>query len=349
MRIGLVSTLRTAVPPPKSGSVELIVGLMAEELARRGHDVTVFATGDSRLATRVLSILPTGYHHDETIWDWRLAEFMQLGLAYERAGEFDVINSHVYCYALPFSRLVATPTVHTFHICPTPDFVRFCRMHPEGVYVLVSAFQREFFADVPIARVIHNGIDTRAFPFNPEPGKYLAYLGDFRPEKGPLESIRCARAAGIPIRLAGPQSEYFERVIRPEVDGRDVEYVGEVNSQGKVSLLSGALALLFPVQGLEACPLVLLESLACGTPVLGIGRGPLPEIVPHGIAGILVDSLEGLGEQLGQIGKLDRRVVRQVAVDRFDVSRMVDDYVTLFDRVVGTRRSARVEDGTPPG
>lgn len=336
MRIGLVSTLRTAVPPPKSGSVELIVGLMAEELARRGHEVTVFATGDSRVSTRVVSLLPTGYHHDGTVWDWRLAEFMQLGLAYERAREFDVINSHVYCYALPFTRLVATPTVHTLHICPTPDFVRFCGMYPDGVYVVVSAFQRQFFGDVPVARIIPNGIDTRSFPFSPEPGRYLVYLGDFRPEKGPLEAIRCARAAGIPIRLAGPRSEYFDRAIRPEVDGRDVEYVGEVDSAGKVALLGGALALLFAVQGLEACPLVLLESLACGTPVLGIGRGPLPEIVPHGVAGILVDDVAGLEKQLGQLGKLDRRAVRQVAIDRFDVSRMVDDYLILFESLVGT-------------
>jgi glycosyltransferase involved in cell wall biosynthesis len=335
VRIGLVSTLRTAVPPRKSGSVELIVGLMAEELARRGHEVTVFATGDSRLSARILSVLPTGYHHDETIWDWRLAEFVQLGRAYERAAEFDVINSHVYCYALPFSRLVPTPTIHTFHICPTPDFVRFCSMYPEGAYVLVSGFQRQFFGELPIARVIHNGIDTRSFPFTPEPGRYLVYLGDFRPEKGPLEAIRCARTAGIPIRLAGPPSEYFARVIKPEVDGRDVEYVGEVDAEGKVFLLSGALALLFVVQGLEACPLVLLEALACGTPVVGVGRGPLPEIVPDGIAGILVDNLDSLGPQLGEIGKLDRRVVRQVAVDRFDVSRMVDDYVALFESVVG--------------
>jgi glycosyltransferase involved in cell wall biosynthesis len=336
VRIGLVSTLRTAVPPSRSGSVELVVALLAEGLLRRGHEVTVFATGDSRLRTRVLAMLPTGYHHDPTIWDWRLAEFMQLGQAYERAREFDVINSHVYCYALPFSRLVPTPTVHTFHICPTPDFVRFCRLYPEGRYVLVSEFQREFFADQPVAGIIHNGIDTRAFPFDPAPGQYLVYLGDFRAAKGPLESIRCARAAGIPIRLAGPASDYFRHVIEPHVDGREVEYVGEVDHAGKVALLRGALALVFPVCGLEACPLVLLESMACGTPVLGVGRGPLPELVPQGIGGILVDDFPSLSLQLPEIGKLDRRAVRQVAVERYDASRMVDDYVSLFERVAST-------------
>lgn len=191
MRIALVSTLRTAVPPVKTGSVELIVGLMAGELARRGHDVTVFASGDSRPSSPIglRWILPTGYHHDRTVWDWRLAEFMQLGRVYEDAGDFDLINSHVYCYALPFTRLVDTPTVHTFHTCATPDFVRFCRLYPDGQYVVLTEFQRRSFNGVPIARVIPNGIATASFPFNPSPGRYLAYLGDFRPDKGPLEAI----------------------------------------------------------------------------------------------------------------------------------------------------------------
>jgi len=333
MRIGLVSTMRTAVPPRKAGSVELIVGLMAEELARRGHEVTVFGPEDSRVSTRVISLLPKGYHHDPTIWDWQLAEFMQMGLVYEHAAEFDVINSHVYCYALPFTRLVKTPTVHTFHICPTPDFLRFCRMYPDGSYVLISEFQRRFFDGVRISGVVYNGIDTASFPFNPEPGSYCVYLGDFRPDKGPLESIRAARSAGIPIRLAGPESEYFHQMIKPELDGFNVEYVGEVDHAGKVALLGDALAMLFPVSGLEACPLVLLESMACGTPVLAIDSGPVAEIVTQGVGGIYVGELASLEEQLKHIDQLDRSAVRRLAVERFDVSRMVDEYLRIFELV----------------
>ena len=260
---------------------------------------------------------------------------MQMGLVYEHAAEFDVINSHVYCYALPFTRLVRTPTVHTFHICPTPDFVRFCRKYPEGCYVLISEFQRQFFADVPIAGIIHNGIDTASFSFNPRPGSYLVYIGDMRPDKGPLEAIRCARAAGIPIKLAGPESQYFRDVIKPELDGPNVEYVGEVDHAGKVSLLSGALALLFTVQGLEACPLVLLESMACGTPVLAFRHGPVPEIVKPGVGGIYVDDFAAMVEQVRRIGEIDRAGVRRLALQRFDVSRMVDDYLSIFQRLVG--------------
>jgi glycosyltransferase involved in cell wall biosynthesis len=334
MRVALVSTMRTAVPPVKTGSVELIVGLMAEELARRGHDVTVFAPEDSQVSTRVVSVLPKGYHDDPTIWDWRLAEFMQLGLVYEHAAEFDIINSHVYCYALPFTRLVRTPTVHTFHICPPPDFVRFCKMHADNAYVLISEFQRQFFADVPVSGVVHNGIQTALFPFNPEPGKYCAYLGDFRPDKGPLEAIRAARAAGIPIRLAGPGSQYFNDVIKPEIDGRNVEYVGELDHKGKTELLSGALSMMFPARGLEACPLVLLESMACGTPVLALSCGPVPEIVIQGVGGIHVDNVEDLEPALTRIGDMDRRAVRSLAVERYDVARMVQQYGEIFTRVV---------------
>jgi len=334
MRIALVSTQRTAVPPEKSGSVELIVGLMARELVQRGHEVTVFAPQDSRTPTRLLSVLPTGYEHDPTVWDWRLAEFMQLGLVYEHASEFDVINSHVYCYALAFTRLVRTPTVHTFHVCPTPDFVRFCHVHPEGSYVLISEFQRTFFAGVPVAAVIPNGIDTSSYPFSSKPGSYLVYLGDFRADKGPLEAIRVARAAGIPIRLAGPcGSEYFKDVIKPEIDGRNVDYVGEVDHDAKAALLSEALALLFLARGLEACPLVLLESMACGTPVLAIGHGPVSEIVKQGVGGICVDSVEAVVTEANQVANLDRRAVRRWAVEHFDVSQMVDGYLRIFDRV----------------
>jgi len=336
MRIALVSTLRTAVPPPKTGSVELIVALLAKELIRRGHEVTVFATGDSRVECRVRSVVPRGYHHDESIWDWQLAEFMQLGLVYEHAEEFDVIHSHVYCYALPFARLTRTPTVQTFHICPTPDFVRYCAQHPESTYVLISEFQRQFFGDVPVAGVVYNGIETAAFPFHPRPGRYLAFLGDMRPDKGPLDAIRCARSAGAPIKLAGPETEYFRQVIQPELDGRAVEYVGEVDHAGKIALLGGALAMVFfPAYGVESCPLVILESLACGTPVLALSKGPVPELVPQGVGGIHVEDAAGLAQQVSRIERLDRAAVRRLAVERFDVSRMADDYLRIFARAVG--------------
>lgn len=342
MRIALISTLRTSVPPRKTGSVELIVGLMANELERRGHQVTVFATGDSQVPGRLMSVLPTGYHHDRSIWDWHLAEFMQLGLVYQHAADFDLIHSHVYCYALPFTRLVSTPTLHTFHICPTADFVRFCGEYPEGHYAMISEFQRRLFGDLPVSGVITNGIDTGAFPFEERPGEYLAWLGDFRAEKSPLEAIHSARAAGVPIRLAGHENAYFRQVIQPEIDGSSVEYVGEVDHASKARLLSEARALLFPALGLEACPLVLLEAMACGTPVLGIGQGPVPELIGE-VGGLCITGFDQLASGIDRLAAFDRRAIRRMAVERFDVSRMVSDYVALYERLAtGDRRAGEL-------
>jgi len=328
VKIGLVSTLCTSVPPTRSGSVELIVSLLASELCRRGHDVTVFAAGDSTPAGRLVSVVERGYHDDDTIWDWELAEFMQLGAVYERADEFDVISSHVYLYALPFSRLVATPTVHTFHIAPTPDFVRYCRLYPEADVVLVSEFQRTLFAGLPVTAVVPNGIDTNAFTFFDRPGDYVAYIGAFTPGKGPLVAIDAARRAGVPIKLAGPDSVYFREAIVPKL-GRDVEYVGEVDHAGKVELLGNAHATVFAPQWPEACPLVVLESMACGTPVVASGNGPIPEIVAAPAGGLCVDDGE-LVPALEHVARLDRAAVRAHAVEHFDVSRMAGDYLRVF-------------------
>lgn len=331
MKIALVSTLRTAVPPPRTGSVELLVALMADELARRGHDVTVFATGDSsKKNRRLVSLLERGYHHDESIWDWQLAEFMQMGLVFEKADEFDIIHSHAYCYALPFSRLVVTPIIQTFHIRPTPDFVRYCRTFPQCANVLISEFQRTAFADLPVAGVVYNGIDTQSFRFQASPGAYLAFLGDMREDKGPLEAIRVARAAGVQILLAGPRNRYFDQVVRPEVDGRDVVYVDEVDHAEKVGLLGGALGMLFfPAPG-ESCPLVVLEAMACGTPVLALGHGPVPELVRKN-RGICVETVDEMISEVPRLAGLDRAAIRRDAVERFDIRRMVDDYLTIYE------------------
>jgi glycosyltransferase involved in cell wall biosynthesis len=329
VKIALVSTLCTSVPPVRSGSVELIVGLLDAELTKRGHDVTVFAAADSEPAGDLVSVVEKGYHDDTSIWDWQLAELVQLGHVFERADEFDVIASHVYIYALPFTRLVHTPTVHTFHIGPTPDFVRFCRLYPEGEFVLVSEFQRTLFPDQPVAAVVPNGIDTSAFPVGERPGEYLAYIGAFSAKKGSLEAIRAARSAGVPIRLAGPDSEYFREAIVPEL-GPGVEYVGEVDHAGKVELLANALAMIFTPRWLEACPLVVLESMACGTPVLATSNGPIPELIEPPIGGLYVADGD-LEPALENVARLDRAAVRAHAVERFDVTRMTDDYLRLFE------------------
>ena len=334
MRIALVSTQRTAVPPKCASSIELVVGLIADELLNRGHDVTLFAAGDSKTRARLVATIDKGYTHDPTVWEWQTAEIMQMGTVYARASEFDIIHSHVYCYAIPFASLVRTPTIHTFHHAPTPDVLRFCAMNPDQFYVAISYFQSQMFNNVPIAGIVHNGIDSRSFPFSTRSGRYLVYLGNFSAAKGPLEAVRCARKAGIPIRLAGPYSEYFENVIKPELDGQSVDYVGELDHQGKIDLLVNALALVFPSRDLEAFGLVMIEAMACGTPVLALAQGPGPEIVGHGVGGLIVGDPNELSRAINKIHRLDRARVRRRAVEHFDVSRMVDGYLEIYQRAL---------------
>ncbi len=334
MRIALVSTLRTAVPPKGSGSVELLVAMLAEELLREGHTVTVFATGDSETSAKLVATLPRGYHHDDTVWDWQLAEFMQLGEVYSRAHDFDIINSHVYCYALPFSRQCKTPTVHTFHICPTPDFQRYCSMFPNQYYVFLSHYQSHVMREIPAARIISNGIDTNAFSWSPVPGTYLAFLGELREDKGPLRAIECGARLGLPVRLAGRPTEFFRERIEPLVDGCQVEYVGELQHEAKNVFLREALALLFPVQSFEACPLVVLEAMACGTPVVAYKTGPLPELVASRVSGLLIDSDRPFVPQVRDISSLSREQIRAIAVRDFDKRAMAAKYLELFREIV---------------
>jgi glycosyltransferase involved in cell wall biosynthesis len=334
MRIALISTAGNAIPPVGNGSIELTVGLLAEGFVERGHDVTVFAPGASRVAGRLVSVFERGYVDDETIWDWQLADTAQVAAALERAAEFDVISSHAYCSAVPFGRLVSTPLTHTFHIGPTPDWARLCALYAEGHYILVSEPQRELLPVEPAA-VIPNGIDTSAFPFSAEPGRYLVFLGSFTEDKAPLAAIRLAREAGVPIRLAGPDSDYYRELVAPEVDGVDVEYVGEVGHDEKAELLRDALALVFPSEGFEAFGLVLVEAMACGTPVLARPRGAAPELVEEGVTGFLAEDFSQLAPRVGELAALDRTRIRQIAEERFDAAHMVERYLELFAQLTG--------------
>src|ERR1041384_5819010 len=167
-------------------------------------------------------------------------------------------------------------------------------MYPEGRYVVLSEFQRRFLGDIPVEAVVYNGIETGAFPWSAEKGKYLAFLGDLREDTGPLAAVALSQESGIPLRLAGRETPWSRGVLARLIDGRLIEYVGELDHDGKAELLAGALALVFLSPGLEACPLVLLESMACGTPVLALNRGPVPELVTEGVTGFYADDLPEL-------------------------------------------------------
>jgi glycosyltransferase involved in cell wall biosynthesis len=333
LKIAQVAPVAMPVRPGQGDSIEQLVSLLTEELVRRGHDVTLFAVGDSETTAELRSIYPRGYREREEIWDWRVPETLNAASAFEQASTFEVLHSHTYHFALPFTRFVSTPVVHTYHVQLGPEVLEGFRRYPETQLVAISEFQRselQGFDEVP---VIHNGIDAGAFPFRAEGGDYLAFLGRMIPSKGAAEAVRIARELDFPLIMAGPSTDWFERDVRPAVDDRSIRYLGPVDPAARNELLAGAAALLYPITYPEPFGLVMVEAMACGTPVAAFGVGAVPEVVEQGVGGCWVPPNGSLGEAVRSAVQLDRRRVREAAVERFDYRRMVDAYERLYRRL----------------
>jgi glycosyltransferase involved in cell wall biosynthesis len=333
LKIAQLAPVAMPVKPGEGDSIEQLVSLLTEELVRRGHGVTLFAVGGSVTTASLRSRYEQGYREREEIWDWRVPETLNAAWAFEQASAFDVMHSHSYHFALPFTRFVSTPVVHTYHVQLGPEVVEGFRRYPETQLVAISEFQRselQGFDDVP---VIHNGIDAGAFPFRAEGGDYLAFLGRMIPSKGAAEAVRVAHELDFPLIMAGPSTDWFERDVRPAVDDRSIRYLGPVDPAGRNELLAGAAALLYPITYPEPFGLVMVEAMACGTPVAAFGVGAVPEVVEQGVGGCWVPPGGSLGEAVRGAVQLDRHRVREAAVERFDYRRMVDAYERLYRRL----------------
>jgi glycosyltransferase involved in cell wall biosynthesis len=342
LRIAQIAPIAAPVGPESTRSIEQLVYLLTEELVRRGHEVTLFATGDSQTSATLRATYARGYEDDGGLWNWELHEVLHAASAFEEAGRFDVLHSHAYHYALPFGRLVTTPAVHSYHVLPDDDVAAAYARRPEARVVAISHYQRRFFkaGHVP---VVHHGIDTGAFSFNPARGDYLLFLGQITSDKGPDKALRLARQAGLRLVLAGPygseDEEYFRTEIAPALDGRRAEYVGPVSVPERNRLLAGAAALLYPLASPEPFGLVMIEAMACGTPVAALGLGAVPEVVENGVTGYHAADEKALAARLPAVLALDRAGVRRAAVARFDYRRMVDDYLAIYQRLA---------EGPPP-
>jgi glycosyltransferase involved in cell wall biosynthesis len=336
LRIAQVAPIAAPVKPDSTRSIELLVSLLTEELVRRGHEVTLFATGDSRTAATLCPVYQHGYEDDDDLWNWQFHEIVHTAAAMEHAQEFDVIHSHVYHHALPFTRLLRTPILHSYHILPNRDIVpTFARLNAH--IAALSHYQRQIFQGLDGVAVVHHGIDTDSFPFNPKQGDYLFFLGRMIADKGPAEAIKLARTVGMRLVLAGPCDEdpdYFRSEVEAHIDRRSVEYVGPVGVKDRNRLLAGAAALVYPLADPEPFGLVMIEAMACGTPVAAYDLGAVPEIVTNGVTGYHASDAESLAARFPAVLALDRCQVRQEAVRRFDYRRMVDDYLAVYQRLV---------------
>jgi glycosyltransferase involved in cell wall biosynthesis len=258
------------------------------------------------------------------------------------AASFDVIHSHLGCSFLPLGMVSPVPVLHTPHTVLSPDDLWAIQRHPGAALTAISRHQA---AALPPerrrnVRVIYHGVDFAAYDFSPEPGKYLAFLGRMGPQKSPLDAIRIARLADMPLVLAGkPQNAeeetYFAEKVRPLVDGKNVTYIGPVNHRQKNEFLRGAAALVFPIQGEEAFGLAMIEAMACGTPVVGWEWSSVSEVVDIGRTGFYGDSVERLAELVARALALERGTVRAHAQRRFGHLRMVDDYVEMYASLTG--------------
>ena len=348
MKIAQIAPLIESVPPRLYGGTERIVSYLTEELVRLGHDVTLFASGDSITSSELAPCCTRALRLDPSVHDVVPHFMLMIDKVRERAEEFDVLHFHIDLFHFPLFRSLAAQTLTTLHgRQDLADLKPFYSRFSEMPLISISDDQRKPLPHANFVATIHHGIPSGQHRPSFGQGSYLAFLGRISPEKRPDRAIRIARAAGIPLKIAAKvdkvDEDYFRNQIAPLIAGGGVEFVGEINEREKTKFLGEAAALLFPVDWPEPFGLVMIESMACGTPVLAFRRGSVTEVIEDGVTGKLVDSEEEAVAALPAVLSYDRRTVRQRFEERFTATRMAKDYVGSYRQLLKTRTS-----GTKP-
>jgi glycosyltransferase involved in cell wall biosynthesis len=333
-RVAILAPIAWRVPPRHYGPWEQFASLLAEGLVARGVDVTLFASGDSRTGGRLASVVPTGYEEDSET-EPKVSECLHIAHAFERAREFDVIHNSFDFLPLTYSELVETPVLTTIHGFSSPRILPvYQRYNASTAYVAISDADRHPSLDY--LATIHHGIDTDAFALHPAPGEYLLFFGRIHPDKGTVEAIDVAEQTGIPLVLAGivQDERYFEELVAPRLDDDQIRYLGPVGPDERAELLGGARALLHLISFEEPFGYSVVEAMACGTPVIAFPRGSMPELIEDGTTGLLVDDVSAAVAAVGRADGLDRAAIREHAVARFGIDRMVDAYLDAYAAIV---------------
>jgi glycosyltransferase involved in cell wall biosynthesis len=337
MRIAQVAPLYERVPPVLYGGTERVVSYLTEELVAQGHDVTLFASGDSLTRAKLDAPCVQALRLAPTCQDALALHMLMLGQVYQRAHEFDVIHCHTDYLGLPLSAFVATPTVLTLHgRLDIAELGPLFRAYPHVSLVSISDAQRRPLSGVSWTRTVYHGLPLDLYTFQPQPRTTLLFLGRISPEKRPDVAIRIACRAGVPLRIAAKvdkvDQEYFDTCIRPLLRHPLIDFIGEVDEQQKGILLGDAMALLFPIDWPEPFGLVMIEALACGTPVITRRRGSVPEIIRDGVTGLVCETEDEMVAAVQRAAELERRVCRQDFEQRFSVQRMTSEYVAVYER-----------------
>ena len=339
LRIALIAPPWFPVPPPGYGGIEAVVALLADGLVEAGHDVTLFASGDSRTKAKLRAVYPTA----PSAWIGNSQYELRHALeCLERASEFDIINDHSGLLGLTLGGVASAPLVHTVHGPVDGEagrlYERLCRTLPSARLISISMRQQRLRPLLPWVANCHNAIDFGAYQLKDERGDYLLFLGRMSPNKGAHRAIEVARETGLPLKIAAKKRDareqaYFDQFVRPHLSDR-IEYVGEASHDQKVELLRGARAMLFPIDWEEPFGLVMVESMACGTPVIATRRGAVPEVIEHGTIGLIVNDHREMAAALETADRLEPAEIRRRAELRFAPDRMVADYVSAYKRML---------------
>ncbi|MPZ78665.1 MAG: glycosyltransferase [Deltaproteobacteria bacterium] len=338
MRIAQVSPLYESVPPRAYGGTERVVSYLTEELVAQGHDVTLFASGDSLTAARLIAPCKRALRLDPRVSDPLAYHYLLLEEVFERASQFDIIHFHIDYLHFPLSRRQSTPQLSTLHgRLDIPDLMPLYGKFSEMPLVSISNAQRKPFSRANWQGTVYHGLPADLFACRDRPGDYLAFLGRISPEKRPDRAIEIANRAGMKLKMAAKvdpvDRDYMEQAIRPLLGSSRVEFIGEINQQEKKAFLANAYALLCPFDWPEPFGLVMIEAMACGTPVIAFRCGSVPELIQDEVTGFIVNDVDGAVAAIGKLQDFDRLRCREIFEKRFSAARMVEDYLKIYHRL----------------
>jgi glycosyltransferase involved in cell wall biosynthesis len=344
MHIAQVAPLTEAVPPKYYGGTERVVAYLTDALVELGHEVTLFASGDSSTKAKLAAIWPRALRLDPTVKDYFAPVFMELEIVARRAREFDVIHAHLDYFGYPLLKRLGVPSVTTLHgRLDLPELAPLYGLYGDMPVVSISDSQRAPLPQANYVATIQHGLPKDLLRAGPGDGGYLAFLGRISPEKAPDAAIRIAAASRMPLKLAAKvdrvDEEYYAATIEPLLAHGDLDFVGEIGECQKNEFLGRAAALVFPIAWREPFGLVMIEAMACGTPVIAFNNGSVPEVLEDGVTGFIVENEQQAVAAVARIGTLDRRRIRAEFDRRFTAHHMAQNYLKLYSRLSKNQRT----------